>query len=104
MKFEQHKCLLTKQSSSESPGTESSLLQGITVEKVDEQKWVFFSCFFLLFSLHSKKSVYFLIGNLVEDLPKRAQPHTLLVESFPEDGEVIDLSSTASDWPGQQPT
>lgn len=37
LKFEQHKCLLAKQSSSESPGTQSSLLQGIAIEKVDEQ-------------------------------------------------------------------
>lgn len=42
----------------------------------------FFLCFFSWFNLQSKKSTYFLIWNLV-DLPKGAQLHTPLTDSFP---------------------
>lgn len=81
VKFEQSKCLLTKQSSTGEPWDPKVLLRrGSLSRKLMSRE--FFFCFFSWFNLQSKKSTYFLIWNLA-DLPKGAQLHTPLTDSFP---------------------
>lgn len=93
VKFEQHKCLLTKQSSSESPGTQSSFLQWIAIEKVDEQKC--FSCLLVIQPSVKEQNVF--LNTKISRKPPEEGPttHSLTAEEESDDKEV-DRHTTES--------